>query len=1004
MADFFGAIAANDVGAKRAPLRFPTPKPWNGVSFPLADAKGERALRVPAKMSTREELDSEIEKLRLKYEPFMQDLAPACEKLRVRHDIKDFRYRVQTDSDKGNLASVLAGDGEWESITIPHYQGPIGNKTAYYRTEFDMEEVPCEKAAFLHFDGVDYSCEVYVNGNLAGTHEGFFAPFEFDISTLVRRGRNVLLVVVKNDYPYNGNSAPDHDNMRLEGDKLYAATGPGYDDAALGWHHCPPGMGIYQGVYIEIRDSVFISDIFVRPMPESGEYEIWCEVYNGEYIPPKDVKLCFSVYGKNFEQTVIEDFEYTPITFSGDDHGNIVLASDLANPDRMKESQKLAFYYGASLIRLRMKMENIRLWEQDTPYLYKVIATLVVDDRKTDCAERAFGMRSFEIDTKGDKKGMFRLNGKALRLRGANTMGYEQQDVMRGDFDMLLYDMLMAKACNMNFLRLTQRPVQKEIYELCDTIGLLIQTDLPLFTNMRRTKFATAIGMCEDMERLIRPYACTVLISYINEPFANASGKPHRHFVRSELEDFFVACDKAVHLLNPDRAIKHIDGDYDPPSTTLPDNHTYTMWYNGHGIDMGRVYRGYWLGVADGWYYGCGEYGAEGLDPVSLMRRRYPAEWLPQTAEEEKSWDPDRIVNSQSGNMSYFFYDRQDTLEDWVKASRRHQCVGTKLQTEAFRRNEDMVTFAIHLFIDAWPSGWMKTIVDCERNPKPAFYVYRDALTPLMVSLRTDRKTFFSGDKAEIEIWICNDTHDTSCGHTLRAELTDARGSLVSFAEFPAQFGENSSFMQGKATFTAPEIKGREKYNFRTVLLDKDGNVLHYNDEPIEIFEREEADFSPAVFVSYEEFVANETALLARAESGETLVINGMPAGTYNIAGSEVSVKNCGMRALHFVSRKTGHPLVSDFEAEDFRFWYDEEKDMMTPLIYATFRSDDFTPILTSGNSLKGSAWGQKLYPAHAAAEKSFGKGKIVINQVDLDNHLKNPVALIFKNRLAKFK
>ena len=170
-------------------------------------------------------------------------------------------------------------------------------------------------------------------------------------------------------------------------------------------------------------------------------------------------------------------------------------------------------------------------------------------------------MRSFETGEDGGKKGMFFLNGKAMRLRGANTMGYEQQDVMRGDFDMLLYDMLMAKACNMNFLRLTQRPVQKEIYELCDTIGLLIQTDLPLFTNMRRTKFASALGMCEDMERLIRPYACTVLISYMNEPFANASGKPHRHFVRHELEDFFSACDKAVLLLNPDRAIKHIDGD-----------------------------------------------------------------------------------------------------------------------------------------------------------------------------------------------------------------------------------------------------------------------------------------------------------------------------------------------------------------------------------------------------------------------------------------------------------
>ena len=170
------------------------------------------------------------------------------------------------------------------------------------------------------------------------------------------------------------------------------------------------------------------------------------------------------------------------------------------------------------------------------------------------------------------------------------------------------------------------------------------------------------------------------------------------------------------------------------------------------------------------------------------------------------------------------------------------------------------------------------------------------------------------------------------------------------------------------------------------------------------IFEREKADFSPAIFVTYEEFANDEKALLAKAESGETLVISDIPAGTYNIAGSKVIAKNCGMRPLHFVSRKTGHPLVSGFEAEDFRFWYNEDEDMMTPLLRTTFRSDDFTPILTSGNNLRGSAWGQKLYPAHATAEKSYGKGKIILNQVELDSHLQNPVALIFKNRLAKFR
>ena len=40
--------------------------------------------------------------------------------------------------------------------------------------------------------------------------------------------------------------------------------------------------------------------------------------------------------------------------------------------------------------------------------------------------------------------------------------------------------------------------------------------------------------------------------------------------------------------------------------------------------------------------------------------------------------------------------------------------------TEAFRRDDRMNTFAIHLFIDAFPAGWMKTIMDVERHPKPA--------------------------------------------------------------------------------------------------------------------------------------------------------------------------------------------------------------------------------------------------------------------------------------------
>ena len=90
--------------------------------------------------------------------------------------------------------------------------------------------------------------------------------------------------------------------------------------------------------------------------------------------------------------------------------------------------------------------------------------------------------------------------------------------------------------------------------------------------------------------------------------------------------------------------------------------------------------------------------------------------------------------------MHYNFFDTPRTLADWVENGQAHQAWATRLMTEAFRRDRRMNSFAIHLFIDALPAGWMKTIMDCgSRQPKPAYFAYREALTPLMVTLRADR-------------------------------------------------------------------------------------------------------------------------------------------------------------------------------------------------------------------------------------------------------------------------
>ena len=114
-------------------------------------------------------------------------------------------------------------------------------------------------------------------------------------------------------------------------------------------------------------------------------------------------------------------------------------------------------------------------------------------------------------------------------------------------------------------------------------------------------------------------------MSYLNEPMAEV--KPHA-ISRYAYERLFEALDVVVHNENPDRAVKYIDGDYQPPSNGYPDNHCYNIWYDGHGLSLDSLVRGGWMPISKGWMYGCGEFGAEGLDSEDLMKRRYPKAWI----------------------------------------------------------------------------------------------------------------------------------------------------------------------------------------------------------------------------------------------------------------------------------------------------------------------------------------------------------------------------------------
>ena len=69
----------------------------------------------------------------------------------------------------------------------------------WYQRTVVLTEAQCAQRTFIHFGAVDYECNVYINGKLAGYHKGGFTSFKFEITDLVVAGENVITVNALDD-------------------------------------------------------------------------------------------------------------------------------------------------------------------------------------------------------------------------------------------------------------------------------------------------------------------------------------------------------------------------------------------------------------------------------------------------------------------------------------------------------------------------------------------------------------------------------------------------------------------------------------------------------------------------------------------------------------------------------------------------------------------------------------------------------------------------------------
>nr|MBQ8253389.1 glycoside hydrolase family 2 [Lachnospiraceae bacterium] len=137
------------------------------------------------------------------------------------------------------------------------FAGTIGDDFVY-TCSFRIPEDFKQERILLHFGAVDQIATVEVNGTEAGSHEGGYLPFTFDITQLVdRTGENRMKVMVKDDlsldYPY-GKQSKNPQGM---------------------WY--TPVSGIWQQVWLENVPQSYIKKIKITPTLAQISVEAECE-------------------------------------------------------------------------------------------------------------------------------------------------------------------------------------------------------------------------------------------------------------------------------------------------------------------------------------------------------------------------------------------------------------------------------------------------------------------------------------------------------------------------------------------------------------------------------------------------------------------------------------------------------------------------------------------------------------------------------------------------------
>ena len=384
---------------------------------------------------------------------------------------------------------------DWsQTILVPFApetpESGIGNTGFYiacwYGRSFAKPDLSPDQHLMVNFGAIDYSATVWINGQLAGSHEGGYTPFQLDITPLLTHESEQTIVVRAEDDPHDLSKPRGKQDWQLDSHSI--------------WY--PRTTGIWQTVWLERVNSSWISSIRWTPNVERWEISIDVRVAGDS---SNNLRLKTTLFAG---ETLLADDTYTVL--AGEVHRRIVLSDPGIDDYR-----------------------NELLWQPSKPTLIKCRLQLwgergvLIDEIESYTALRSIGVQ-------GDR---FVLNGRPYPLRMVLDQGYwPNTGLTAPDDDAFRVDIELVKAMGFNGVRKHQKIEDPRFLYWADTLGLLVWVEMPSAYRFTKT----------SIERLTREWTSVLdrdcshpsVIAWV--PFNESWGVPdlpdspaQRHYVQA---------------------------------------------------------------------------------------------------------------------------------------------------------------------------------------------------------------------------------------------------------------------------------------------------------------------------------------------------------------------------------------------------------------------------------------------------------------------------------------